>query len=827
MARSKLSVLIESLFDDKGFKQADDAAQGAEKSTSKFNAGLTSTLGTIGDLTAAAAVMAGTFKQAFDLGRQGAQLEQLDISFNRVVEAAGPLPDILESVEARTQGTIDKATIQNAVLTLTAGATEEYSSALVAATPKLAEIATASTTLNPLLGDTATLMQNLGVAVKRQSPLIADNLGLTIKMENATKELAPELAGLADSYEDLTDQQKFLNEVLIQGDRLIEQAGDSVASQVDVYDRLATNVKNAKDETLLWLNEAVRPAAEFANGVIFQGYNTQIVEMTDNQIAAAESGADLLEIQEKLNEVYTSSGTGVFASGIEDASERTVRAAAAMSTSFEEFQNLYIELVGEDAQFAREYSPSIFEETTRAIYDTAQAERERQEATAAAAAAEAEANAALEERLALLESTGPTVQDVVAAYDDEARAASRAAIEERIAAEAAAEVEAAARAQAEALEAVAERQEILNDAYRQSGDIIEEVIAGNQTLAQSYQDVVEEQIIANIGLTESTAELFVQQGILSEQEATLRLEYSQTTLAITELTQSTVFQNRSITEQSEALDFLKNGMASTAEEAVALATAYDGTTNSLDAAKIGSDELRQKLVELDGETVGIDIDVSGLEQTEESSGVSLERLVALGETDATPSTDTSEVDTFSERTDEAQLKFDTLGDTIVEPVVIEESIVTASAEVDFLQEKFGVLDETVANPQVATGSISGAGDEVGSLQRQLDTLAGTYTVRVNIETSGSVPARPQGFALGGWTGETGGIVHPRELVVPENVIRQGAGAITEFADSRVPGGVPGGGGGDTFNFIYSPTGEARREDGVAMFNRIRSLAGVS
>lgn len=102
--------------------------------------------------------------------------------------------------------------------------------------------------------------------------------------------------------------------------------------------------------------------------------------------------------------------------------------------------------------------------------------------------------------------------------------------------------------------------------------------------------------------------------------------------------------------------------------------------------------------------------------------------------------------------------------------------------------------------------------EFAALLGQLREIAGEHRVKIIPEIvfppdlpsgsgqwpkgddGGDAPAGPplpdDAFAMGGWTGAAGGIVHPYELVVPQPVVAAGGMAMLDFANRHVPGGVP-------------------------------------
>lgn len=127
-----------------------------------------------------------------------------------------------------------------------------------------------------------------------------------------------------------------------------------------------------------------------------------------------------------------------------------------------------------------------------------------------------------------------------------------------------------------------------------------------------------------------------------------------------------------------------------------------------------------------------------------------------------------------------------------------------------IRRQIASWDGTAAGIENVKANIQNYISELNNIPSEINT-----TVRTTHETVGT-PSGPgggagsgvgsgggaQAFAIGGWTGLGGGRVDPLELVVPNNIIQQGPGAINEFANQHVPGGVSGGGGSMGGNTYY-------------------------
>lgn len=137
-----------------------------------------------------------------------------------------------------------------------------------------------------------------------------------------------------------------------------------------------------------------------------------------------------------------------------------------------------------------------------------------------------------------------------------------------------------------------------------------------------------------------------------------------------------------------------------------------------------------------------------------------------------------------------------------------------------IRRQIEAWDGTAAGIENVKANIQNYINELNNIPTEINT-----TVRTSHETvgtphgGGSGPGAgvgsggsPRAFASGGWTGSVGGIVHPNELVIPSNILNQGMGAVSSFANAHVPGGVSGG-GGYTYNITVNGGGnpaETRR-----------------
>lgn len=285
--------------------------------------------------SAGAVAYAATMKKAFDLGREGASLIQIERSFERLNNEVFKTPALLDDMRNATAGTVRDVDLMSSALTLTAGTTGDMSQALARATPLIAEMAKAANAINPALGSTTFLMDSLSIAAKRQSRLLADNAGIIIRMESAVKQVHPALQDLARTYAELPEELRFLNEMLFQGENLITQAGDAAISATDSWDRFTVQTQEITDTFKRWLAEGLTPVIQQMNG----DYNTALDGIIDKQLEMADSVEGLIEVGKRLAAIpyFQQWLTGTLYA-VQEGEEGVVRALAGMSGSAEEFQ---------------------------------------------------------------------------------------------------------------------------------------------------------------------------------------------------------------------------------------------------------------------------------------------------------------------------------------------------------------------------------------------------------------------------------------------------------------------------------------------------------
>lgn len=239
--------------------------------------------------------VAGEVLEAFE---EGATANQVASSFDNLNESLGVTPGLLERMREASRGTIDDTTLMAGSLTLVAGATDDMAKGLLENAPQLLEIAKAAQKLNPTLGDTAFLYESISTGIKRQSPLILDNLGIVISAGEAYENYAAKIGKSASELTKAEQGQAFLNATLEAGNNLIGQVGGNVDSATDAYQQLGTIIENTLSNIKGAIAEAVAPELENIKetvGEIGPAFEELAVAAVPALIEVAEGAVDAIE----------------------------------------------------------------------------------------------------------------------------------------------------------------------------------------------------------------------------------------------------------------------------------------------------------------------------------------------------------------------------------------------------------------------------------------------------------------------------------------------------------------------------------------------------
>lgn len=118
---------------------------------------------------------------------------------------------------------------------------------------QMGELAKTASILGRAMGQDATKsLDDLITALGRSSPMILDNLGLTVKVGEANDRYAASLGRTADSLSDAEKKQAFMNAAMDAAKDKVHTLGALTLTASDRLSQMWTSVKNVSDATASW-----------------------------------------------------------------------------------------------------------------------------------------------------------------------------------------------------------------------------------------------------------------------------------------------------------------------------------------------------------------------------------------------------------------------------------------------------------------------------------------------------------------------------------------------------------------------------------------------
>jgi hypothetical protein len=184
----------------------------------------------------AAGVAFGALKSAqaaVNFAKMGAAVERQGKAFENLAKAAGTTGSaILESIQKASNFTIDRMTAMKAA--------NKAMIMEVAKTPEqFEELATVAVRLGQAMGlDAAKSIDDFIIAASRQSKVVADNLGITLSLEDAYRRFAEANDTSVDSMDDAQKKQASLNEMLRQGKEITGRLGEATLDNAGKFEAI-------------------------------------------------------------------------------------------------------------------------------------------------------------------------------------------------------------------------------------------------------------------------------------------------------------------------------------------------------------------------------------------------------------------------------------------------------------------------------------------------------------------------------------------------------------------------------------------------------------
>lgn len=218
-------------------QQAAKAQESSLKNTltefGKFSAGV----------TAAIATVVAMFKIAED----GARKMQLRASFNQLAGGSENASAMLEQLRNAVHGTMTEEELMSPILRALTGSEGVFADKLKESAPMLYEMAAASAKLNPLLGDTATTLDGIAMALETGNTRGLKRYGIVIDSTKAQEDYAKSIGLTKDQLTEEEQKTANLIAALEYHNTLMAQVGGTVESAVDPFRRMNAAIDQTAD----------------------------------------------------------------------------------------------------------------------------------------------------------------------------------------------------------------------------------------------------------------------------------------------------------------------------------------------------------------------------------------------------------------------------------------------------------------------------------------------------------------------------------------------------------------------------------------------------
>lgn len=292
----KVMAAATKMIEEQG-KKAEEAAKKAQKNTDatgKFEKGIgkllqrftsgnpavqkaTSLLGDFGiqlsgatlKATLAITVITALVAAFVALGQRGSTLVGLGESFDRLTASIGITSTaLLQDLRTASAGTVADFELIRLANVALAGAVGEFGQEFGEKLPKLLEVARVQARATGQSVDF--LFQSLITGIKRGSPLLIDNTGLVLKVEEANQKYAE---AIGKTVSQLTAEEKqiaLLNATLAAGEAAIASLGGAQETAADKIARGTATITNILDTLALAVQPAFSAILDAGNAILAQ-----------------------------------------------------------------------------------------------------------------------------------------------------------------------------------------------------------------------------------------------------------------------------------------------------------------------------------------------------------------------------------------------------------------------------------------------------------------------------------------------------------------------------------------------------------------------------
>lgn len=316
---------------------------------------LRSAPGQIAAVGAAVAAVTGTVAAFWNTVERGGKVSAMRQSFEALSGGSEQARARIDAIRKSTGGLVtDMEAMQaaNKAMLLDLGLTDT----------QMGDLAATATVLGRAMGQDANKsLDDLITALGRSSPMILDNLGLSVKLGEANEAYARSLGKSSEELTDAEKKQAFMNAALTAAAAKVEQLGGLQLNAADHGHQLWTQIKNLGDATASWVsnlgpvNWAIEGVVnrmklweELLRGGMRAGFN-EYVRQVEGDIPKAH-GAAADAVQASQQRIAASMGpVTMSAAEMERVSKQLTDAVTGNAKAFDQWADSLDRLNGKDA----------------------------------------------------------------------------------------------------------------------------------------------------------------------------------------------------------------------------------------------------------------------------------------------------------------------------------------------------------------------------------------------------------------------------------------------------------------------------------------------
>lgn len=258
MADANLRIVIEAVNKAKGeldkvktqLTGVDTASEKATKST-KTTAQSMKDMGTQ-MLAAAGVVTSGVLaiKKAYTTLNEGADMLRVrDSSAALAASMGSDMDKIVEAVRTASRGTVSELDIMSS-------ASRAMMLGLGGDADKLGNLMEVAALRGRMMGlDATQAFSDIVTGIGRMSPMILDNLGITVDAAKTYDDYAKSIGKTAEQLTSAEKKQALLNRVLEEGNKMLAETGGLADDAASSFERLEANWKNFSNNVKIWAAE--------------------------------------------------------------------------------------------------------------------------------------------------------------------------------------------------------------------------------------------------------------------------------------------------------------------------------------------------------------------------------------------------------------------------------------------------------------------------------------------------------------------------------------------------------------------------------------------